>query len=76
MRTLRAAFVATLACLMFAGTLAAEDAPAEQQGVTEGEAIALVLATDPRYTDLRDFRRLEIERAANFDMDIVLGSDY
>ena len=53
-----------------------EAGAAEQTGLTPDEAVALVLATDPRYAELPDFRRLEIERSADFDMGIVLGSDY
>ena len=82
MRSLRMAIAATFACLLLAGTAtvaqpssSASDAPTEQMGLTRDEAVALVLATDPRYVDLPDFRRLEIERSANFDMGF-LGSDY
>jgi len=76
MRTLRAAIAATLACLVLTGTLAAEDAPVEQAELTRDDAVALVLATDPRYTDLPDYERLEIERGFTFDMGVILGSDY
>ena len=40
------------------------------------EAVALVLAQDPRFAGLSDFERLDIERRTTFDMDVILGSDY
>jgi hypothetical protein len=62
----------TLLGLMLVSTAtAAQPSPeagsTEQTGLTREEAVALVLATDPRYADLPDFARLEIERRANFD---------
>jgi len=81
MRALLNSVTGTLLWLMLVSTAtAAQPSPeagaAEQTGLTREEAVALVLATDPRYADLPDFRRLEIERSANFDMGIILGSDY
>jgi hypothetical protein len=81
MGSLRMVIAAALACLLFAGTATAaqpspEAGPTEQTGLTRDEAVGLVLATDPRYAELRDFRRLEIERSATFDQGIILGSDY
>lgn len=85
MRTLRRSMLGvvlmTLACsaLVSSATVAQPSpsgsaGPTEQMGLTRDEAVALVLATDPRYADLTDFHRLEIERSAGFD--IMFGSDY
>ena len=81
MRTLMNSVMGALLCLTLVSTATAaqpspEAGPTEQMGLTRDEAVALVLATDPRFADLPDFRRLEIERSANFDMGIILGSDY
>ena len=81
MRTLTFSAVVTMLCLTLVSTAAAaqpspQDGPAGQTELTREEAVALVLATDPHYADLPDFHRLEIERRANFDMGIILGSDY
>ena len=80
MRALMSSVIGTLLCLTLVSTATAAqpspEAGPEPLGLTRDEAVALVLATDPRYADLPDFRRLEIERSANFDMGIILGSDY
>lgn len=81
MRTLMLSVMAVLTCLTLvsAGTVAQpspEAGPTGQTGLTRDEAVELVLASDPRFADLPDFARLEIERSANFDMGIILGSDY
>ena len=55
-------------------TTTASDDPAEQ--LTRDEAVALVLATDPRFAALPDYERLRLEATSNFDMGIIFGSDY
>lgn len=81
MRTLKLSMLGTLLCLTAVSTAtAAQPSPeagsTEQLGLTRDEAVSLVLAIDPRYTGLPDFARLDIERRSNFDMGILLGSDY
>jgi len=73
----------TLVCLVLGGTAtvaqpspSASAAPTEQSGLTQDDAVALVLATDPRYTDLPDYERLRTEAAAKFDYGVIFGSDY
>ena len=81
MRTPMLTMMGMSLCLTLVSTATAaqpspEVGPTEQIGPTREEAVGLVLATDPRYADLPDFARLELERRANFDMGIILGSDY
>ena len=81
MRTLTNAVMGMLLCLTLVSTATAaepapEAGPTEQTGLNRDEAIALVLATDPRYADLPDFARLEIESSAYFDLGIKFGSGY
>jgi hypothetical protein len=80
MRALMNSAMGTLLCLMLVSTATAaqpsSEAGPEELGLTRDEAVALVLATDPRYADLPDFRRLEIESSADFDLGIKFGSDY
>ena len=80
MRALMLSVMGTLLCLTLVSTATAaqpstDAAPTEQMGSTRDEAVALVLATDPRYSELPDLARLDIERRANFDMGIIPGSD-
>ena len=80
MRALMNSAIGTLLCLTLVSTATAAqpspEAGPEQLGLTRDEAVALVLATDPRYADLPDFARLEIESSAYFDLGIKFGSGY
>lgn len=43
---------------------------------TYDEAVALVLAQDPRFADVPDFERQASLASSNFDHSLLLGSDY
>jgi hypothetical protein len=83
MRSFCVTITVTLACSLLAAAVVvaqpsrpATDGLTEQPGVTREEAVALVLATDPRFTDLPDYEVQRRKMASQFSLMPVLGSDH
>ena len=58
-----------------AGVDADEFGPTDPSGGYD-EAVALVIAQDPRFADVPDFERQANLASSNFDNSLLLGSDY
>jgi hypothetical protein len=69
---------AALGCLLIAGTVAAasDEADATDPLAVREEAVALVLAQDPRFADVPDFERQAALATSNFDYSLLLDADY
>jgi hypothetical protein len=77
MRGWRVAVATVLGCLLLAGTVAgASDGDPTDPDARHEEAVALVLAQDPRFADLPDFERQAMLANSNFDPSLMLGSGY
>jgi hypothetical protein len=81
MRRLWVAGAAIVVCLMLGGALATAQPspdpwPSEQPPVTRAEAVALVLASDERFTGVEDFEHLRRLAAREMSFLPLLGSSY